>query len=109
MMARERELREVVNSDDKDYVENYDGKTIRIPANDSIIMERTMAVRFLGQYRGFDKEISSGVKPLKWRPAKAGAKETILPNIGEPVATPQKVRASVESADPIKELEHLSA
>jgi hypothetical protein len=111
-MARDRELREVFNNDmdGKDYVELFDGKMIRIPARGSVIMERTECVRFLGSFRGFDKEISSGAKPLAWKPAKPGAKETVFQIQGEtPVATPQRAKPSVESADPIKELEHLSA
>lgn len=114
-MRGERELREVyvneVDGQKNEYREVFDGKQIVIPANGYVVMERTFAVRFLGSFRGFDRETSSGAKPVSWRPARKGAEETVFRTVGEhsePIKTPQRPKSpAVESADPIKELEHL--
>ena len=113
MSARERELREIWNNGDREYREIFDGKKISIPAHDCVVMERSESVKFLGTHKGFNKEIESGLKPLSWKPAKQGAKATVFPIHGEDayetVVTPVKQRRPLpESADSIKELEHLA-
>ena len=41
-------------------------REIVIPARGSIVMSRCECVSFLGTYKYFDKERSSGEKPLRW-------------------------------------------
>ena len=115
-MARERELRRIYfrpdpGRENKDYVEIFDGKIIRIGPNDFVVMERTEAVKFMGTYRGFNKEISSGDKPLTWKAASANDKPTEFKiykeDQYETTITPPRRRREAESADPIAELEHL--
>lgn len=65
---RDREKRKVFNDSNREYVEVFKGKEIRIPARGNIIMNRSEAVAFLGNYVYFDKERSSGEKKLHWEP-----------------------------------------
>lgn len=50
----------VVNTSDRDYVEEFHGKEYRIPARGELTMSRHEAIEFLGAYNGGDRE-----KPLK--------------------------------------------
>ena len=49
------------------------GREIIIPARGSIVMSRRECVAFLGTYKFYDKERSSGEKPLRWEVETASA------------------------------------
>jgi hypothetical protein len=68
-MARTREFREVINNSEEEYREEFKGKTLVFPPHGSMVLERREAVALLGQYVPFDREKTSGEKPLSWKPA----------------------------------------
>lgn len=80
-MARVREFREVINNSDEEYKEEFKGNVLTFPPHGSIVMERRQAVEFLGQYKPFDREKSTGEKPLSWKPAKGKRPDAPLPDV----------------------------
>lgn len=104
-MARTREYREVFNNSDEVYKEEFKGQMIVIPPRSSIIMERREAVHFTAQYAPFDREKSSGVKPLSWRPARGkvpAAKEPEV-DIEEPKFVNQATGVKFDSKEELDE------
>lgn len=80
-MARTREFREVINNSDSEYKEEFRGTTLVFPPHGSHIMERREAVALLGQYVPFDREKSTGEKPLSWKPANGKRPAAPLPDV----------------------------
>ena len=80
-MARSREFREVINNSDKEYKEEFEGGVLTFPPHGSIVMERRQAVRFLGQYIPYDREKSTGDKPITWKPAAGKRPAAAMPDI----------------------------
>ncbi len=80
-MARVREFREVINTSDKEYKEEFDGAVLTFPPHGSHIMERRAAVRFMGQYVPYDRERSTGEKPITWKPAAGKRPAAPMPEI----------------------------
>jgi hypothetical protein len=113
-MARQREYREVINNSDEEYKEMFGGKDLTFPPRGGIVMERRDAVRLLGQYVPFDREKSSGEKPLSWRPANGKRPTAPLPDVE--IDEPQfvniangKVHPSQEALDEdLKGFSHLT-
>lgn len=101
---RDREMRKIFNDSDKEHVEKFQHREIRIPARGHIIMTRSECTAFLGQYRYYDKERSSGEKPLRWEVHKAS----------DPTVEEQKEAANASAemnvgarSIPIKEAERI--
>lgn len=80
-MARTREFREVINNSDEEYKEEFRGSVLTFPPRGSIVMERREAVSLLGQYKPFDREKSTGDKPLSWKPAAGKRPAAPLPDV----------------------------
>lgn len=67
-MAREQEHFEITNKGEKEYIEEFGGKLIRIPAGGSVVMKRRDAVQFMAGYVPYDREKEAGLKPLVSKP-----------------------------------------
>lgn len=80
-MARTREFREIINNSDTEYKEEFRGSVLTFPPHGSLVMERRDAVSFLGQYKPFDREKSTGEKPLSWKPAAGKRPAAALPDV----------------------------
>lgn len=113
-MARTREFREVVNNSDEEYKEEFKGGVLTFPPHGSIVMERREAVAFLGQYKPFDREKSTGEKPLSWKPAAGKRPAAPLPDVeieepafvnpvnGKPFATKEALDADLAAFEHLK-------
>lgn len=91
-MARIREYRKVTYTGTTLYREEFAGEILEWTPGQSRIMERRDAVRFLAQYKPFDREKSTGEKPFSSVDATEAEAKAYLGKVQAEPAEPKKYR-----------------
>lgn len=91
-MARIREYRKVTHTGTSHYREEFQGEILEWAPGQSRIMERRDSVRFMGQYKPFDREKSTGEKSFTSVPATEEEAKAYLGKVKTEPVEPKKYR-----------------